>query len=369
MVEDLKNKIPEDVVKNQSPPFGERIHLLIDGLLHEYFHDDDLFIVKRLVNKMRSELGWFETISSHGPSVGDFYEALLKSSLHEIIPSSLKVGTGFIYDSECRFTSPQIDLIIYKDSEKPPIYKRSDFVIIDSKSVVSCTEVKKTLTTSILKTVIRNYINSNLGMSPLAPRGIQFLNIFTFYSKISIEKIASIILNELTNFLNQTEVETKGGNKGYLFLEHLVLPNVFFLDRTGFISTNCFPISETQLKIVISINRSSLEGHSLGEFLVSARSFQSEQKISEKNFLTYPLIMPEKQLALSKEISVWKKFTMDDLIELYPVEIGILQKISTKDKRPYGAYISSSITNLSGIKLHDLEKSNGFKWLTINNGH
>ena len=83
------NNIDRKVVFNQMPPTGTRCFIEINGLQHEYYHDDDLFIVQRFVNKLKAEIGWFEKISKHAPTLADFYEHLIHSVIQEVLPSSL----------------------------------------------------------------------------------------------------------------------------------------------------------------------------------------------------------------------------------------------------------------------------------------
>jgi hypothetical protein len=213
---DLKSPIAEEVLKSQSPNSGARAIFESDGMLHEYSHDDDLFIANRLARKMQAEIGWFEGITSHAPSVGSFYEALIESTLHEALPGNLTLGTGFVYDSLKREVSPQIDLIVYSSQEKAPIYQRNNFAIIGTDEVISCIEIKKTLTTSVLKYVIGKTIKVNMGTSPTAVTGVQFINIFAFSSKISLKKIESTITEEVKKYLSNFKMTTRGAKSAFM---------------------------------------------------------------------------------------------------------------------------------------------------------
>lgn len=362
---DLKQKIPDTVLKNQKPKKGEPYIVEIDNLLHEYHHDKDLFVVERLVNKIKSEIGWFERISTHAPSVGGFYEHLVYSAIKEVLPSDLKIGTGFVYDSDRRQASVQIDIIIYQDKTYPPLYQRNEFVVVDSKYVIACGEVKKTLNANLIDQIISKYSNINLGNSPNGMRGVQFINVFSFYSKLSIQKIAEKITKSLVSYFNTFKSETKSGQDVNFILNHLVLPNFYFFDKTGYLQCSCKPFDETSILVELAVYRSSLGGHSLGEFLVSMTAYEQQSvTISNKDFLSFPLRITDSNQVVYRGLELWQYFSMQDLIEKFPDDILKLKKLTKKERRPYGALVSAS-ANLKHVGLEALERSKGFKWLAI----
>lgn len=352
----------EVVRKNQAPDSGKHVLLESDGLLYEYSHDDDLFIANRLAKKMRAEIGWFEGITSHAPSVGSFYEALVETALREVLPGDLCVGTGFVYDSMRRRVSPQLDLIVYSNKKNSPIYQRSNFNILSARDVVSCVEIKKTLTSDVLKNVINKTLGENLGTSRLAVNGVQYINIFAFSSKISLKKIEEIIIEEIKEYVLNFKESIVEKQTIYYPIMQLTLPRVYLFDRTGYVNVHC-KNSDKHCDISISTCRSSAGGHSLGEFIVSALSQdKNEQLFNHRNFLTFPLVDPV-STTLIKDVPIYTKVTMELLKVKYPREIEKIKSMGSDKERPYAALVSSGI-NFDKIKtLSDLEKTFGFQWL------
>jgi hypothetical protein len=362
---DLRQPPSEEAIKNQSHSSGESMLIEIGGLLHEYSHDDDLFVSHRLANKMRAELGWFEKISRHGPSVGDFYESLVRSALLEVMPSGLKLGTGFIYDSMTRRTSSQMDLIVYVDKERSPIYRRQEFVVVNADEVMAPIEIKKTLTIRNLRRVLASTMGQNLGTSPRTVPGVQFLNIFAFRSDISLEAVERVICEEFRKFSNRFLSRTRSGELAQIGIMHLVLPRVFFFDRTGYVSTHCRPGEDNFSEVSINVCRSSLEGHSLGEFIVSALSVNvEEQTINERNFLTFPLVQPVSQNILVKNLPIFRRVSMVELIAAFPKEMQELKGKTVDGKKPYGAILLSTIEIGKVRSLYELERTKGFVWMS-----
>ncbi len=362
---DLIGPVTDTLIKNQSEDTGEKTLLKINGLFHEYSHDSDLFIADRLANKMRAEIGWFEKITNHGPSVGDFYEYLVQSALEEVLPDNLRLGTGFIYDSLKRLVSSQIDLIIYTDQEKAPIYKRGNFVVIDSKQVISCIEIKKTLTGAVLKKLIAATINANLGTSPLAMNGVQFLNIFAFSSKVSIEKVGNIIFSEIESHLSKFRSTTKSGKNANACIMHLVLPRIYFFDRTGYLTVHCKINSQCLCDISVSVCASSLEGHSLGEFIVSSLSIKkNEQDLNERNFLTYPLVMSKSTKKIS-DIHLYKKISMSEIELNFPNDLLLIRNLINAGKKPYGMLVPAGLDINNFKNISNLLKIKGVAWLLV----
>jgi len=158
--------IHENVIRNQTPPIGQRLLLQLDGVAHEYFHDDKFQRTERFVKVLKADIGWIEQFVAHAPSVGNQYEHILRSLLKEYLPSCLQVGTGFVYDSRTRVSSPQMDIIVYSDSKISPIHRAGDFVIVDPAAVSSVCEVKKSLQLHDLDSLVDKTIGSNLLISP-----------------------------------------------------------------------------------------------------------------------------------------------------------------------------------------------------------
>lgn len=84
---------------------------------------------------------------SHWQSDGTYKERLLKNAIREIVPSTFKVGDGFLIyrkDKEQNHfdVSRQIDVLVYDDRFVAPVFRDSDFVIILAETALAAIEVK-----------------------------------------------------------------------------------------------------------------------------------------------------------------------------------------------------------------------------------
>lgn len=95
---DLAGALPLQVQENQG--HGSGYVAEIGGLREEFYPGEDLLLGARLSRRLRADQNWFEKLVRHAPTVGTFYEALLRDTLREIKPERLEVGTGFVLDLE-----------------------------------------------------------------------------------------------------------------------------------------------------------------------------------------------------------------------------------------------------------------------------
>jgi hypothetical protein len=54
----------------------------------------------------------------------------------------LKVGEGFVYDTQRQKPSKQLDIIVYNDAAVAPIYRRDKFVVVPSSAPSRSGEVE-----------------------------------------------------------------------------------------------------------------------------------------------------------------------------------------------------------------------------------
>ncbi len=90
---------------------------------------------------------------------GILYEAVLRKTLHELVPARVKVGTGFLVDLSEGRHSAQADIILYSDSSIAPVYQCQDFVVIDHRTSYAAVEVKSTLTKKVIEEAASNMKN------------------------------------------------------------------------------------------------------------------------------------------------------------------------------------------------------------------
>lgn len=80
--------------------------------------------------------------NKHWPTDGEWKESVLRTILRRHLPSTVKVGRGFVVKPSG--SSKQIDVLIY-DVSKPLLYQDGDLVMITTDSVKGIIEVKSTI--------------------------------------------------------------------------------------------------------------------------------------------------------------------------------------------------------------------------------
>jgi Domain of unknown function (DUF6602) len=216
-------QIHPTVLDNQGEPTGDRWLVEMDGCLHLYHHDDDLFLGQRLNRRLIAEQGWFESIVKHAPSVGTFYEDALRAPVSDILPATLKAGTGFIFDPETRRHSRQLDILVYDDSRGAPIYRRGDFVVVTPQLAISLSEVKKNLRLADIRALVGTTVNSYFGQYKSDPPNCQRLSVFSYSSSSKVRKILDGVAEALSDHIRRFESKTESG-----FRAHLIMYNIVF---------------------------------------------------------------------------------------------------------------------------------------------
>jgi len=92
---------------------------------------------------------------THPPTLGANRENTVRHLLQDVLPSTLRFGTGFVVNDAMQI-SHQCDIIIYDDSVVPPLYRDEDIVILRHIAVAMVIEVKTTLSKSKLNDALFN---------------------------------------------------------------------------------------------------------------------------------------------------------------------------------------------------------------------
>jgi hypothetical protein len=114
-----------------------------------------------LGESLSARVGLLERLlrSAHFPSLGQYKERLLAETIRGFLPSTVRVGTGFVlfphtddappagdyYDplNQSAFSiSRQCDILVYDDARYPTIFRDQDFVIVRPEAVRAVIEVK-----------------------------------------------------------------------------------------------------------------------------------------------------------------------------------------------------------------------------------
>lgn len=101
--------------------------------------------------KLQIEFEKISLLTRHGPTMGAYREALLRNHVRSLVPSSLKVTSGFVAsnlngDDLREGQSRQIDILVYDSDRYVPLIETDGFSVVLPESIRACIEVKSSLT-------------------------------------------------------------------------------------------------------------------------------------------------------------------------------------------------------------------------------
>lgn len=99
-----------------------------------------------LAEEIRVKSEKISLLVSHGQTVGNYREHILRELLRKYIPSKFKVATGFIEG-----IGRQIDILIYDALNHSPTFIEGELVVVKKEAVRGIIEVKSNLITAKLK--------------------------------------------------------------------------------------------------------------------------------------------------------------------------------------------------------------------------
>jgi hypothetical protein len=76
--------------------------------------------------------------------IGDYYEAIIRDSVREVVPSSFAVARGVVLAPDGR-ASKECDIIIYSTAEYGPLFTSGDIVVVSPEAVRCVIQVKGTI--------------------------------------------------------------------------------------------------------------------------------------------------------------------------------------------------------------------------------
>jgi hypothetical protein len=356
--EDLEKVIPEAVLRNQAPPTGKRVLLEIDGIVSEYAHVENYERAEHFDARLRAEIDWIEKFTSHAPSIGTHYEKILSDLVSEYLPSSVRVGTGFIYDSFRETASPQIDLLCYNEQSVSPIYQRGEFVIVQPENVKAVCEVKKTLKCNELKAWIKKTIGCNMGTMVSKPRGVQTMFIFAYSCPAKTKTIVQSVAEALEEVLNDFVTKTKGGNLALLAIQQLCLPSIYMHDREEFVSVSVKRKLQNSPEGQIRISTLKSSGpNGLSSFLGSLSTITDGYIEEGRDHCSSFLQNIVDKVELSVPVMLLSRMGSAELIRYFPEARPIL-----RENKAYGVYFSSFEDPIKHENLDSFTRVAGFSW-------
>lgn len=363
----LTTSVNKIAVSHQHAKIGRSIFFNTDGLHHRLRIDGTpLLIADRYSRLLKAEFQWVEDLLSHAPSIGTFYESILRSFIKEILPTKFQVSQGFVHDAERYTTSPQIDIIVYSADTFAPIYQCEDFKVFSPQAIFALAEVKKTLTLVHVRDIARLYLPLYLGQSTDCSAGIQKLNIFAFQSVTKTEKIVETLILEYSKYLKNYSTSTVGGAGVNIGLAHIVFFNYFFLDRPEYILTNIHFESAGNAKIQVKIFKAGDRTDGLHNFLASMSQAQSSDKNAlDQNLLTFPIHTLHSETEVPVNFYLYQEISVQQLADYFPDEIDILRRPQPNGNVIIAAQFGSNMEWRKKKSLSALMLESSFTWLTI----
>lgn len=358
MKKDLHKPIPETVLRNQAPPTGQRVILEVDGIFSEYAHLDNYERAEHFDARLRAEIDWIERFTSHAPSIGTHYEKILSDLVSEYLPSSVKVGTGFIYDSLRETVSPQIDLLCYNDQAFSPIYRRDDFVIVQPETVMAVCEIKKTLKCNDLRSWIKKTMGCNMGTMTSKPRGVQSMSVFSYSCPTKTKTIAQNVAKATEEFLNNFVNKTKDGALALLGIRQLCLPSIYMHDREDFVSVSVERKQPGSIEGRVRITTLKSGGpNGVSPFLGTLSTITGSQFGATRDHCTSFLLEVVDEITLDIPVMLRSFMGSTELIRYFPDARSILTK-----NKAYGVNFSSFEDLDEHESLDSFASVAGFSW-------
>jgi hypothetical protein len=338
VAKDRPSKIAEQFDKYAVRP-DELIFQMDDGLKTSINADVEYFLAERFARRVQAETEWFEEVISHDPTVGAFYEILLRNALKELAPIACEIGTGFVLDPHRAVHSKQLDILTYNCASSAPVFKSGDLVVVRPSSVMSVAEIKKTLDYGGLRETMDGTFFSNLGTHTRGSyEGIQNVNIFGFDSKIDLRRYATTLKKYLDNALTYTKLSYKPSHVGPVVLENLVLPNIFIRKNHFYIRCRLHVEEDPgEFRIQIDVHKSQEENGCIGAFMLSMLPI-------EKSFISPQLEMVEDSIWTSNKINLSTVISMNDLARHFTQDYKEIVQFRVDGNQPYQVIVPKSLS-------------------------
>ena len=169
-----------------------------------------------LADEIKIKSDKISLLVSHGQTVGNYREYILRSLLKKYIPSKFSVATGFIEG-----LPRQIDIIIYDSFNHSPTFIEGDLIVVRREAVRGIIEVKSTLSTKNLLEALQFFYDiSRPGI--YKPEVPIFKGIFAFDTEYSETKSLAGCIRDFYNVPYFEEQLQKKVTRDILYLQHEV---------------------------------------------------------------------------------------------------------------------------------------------------
>lgn len=311
------------------------------GLLEKLYWNEENFLADRFHRKIKSETQWFENVIKHAPTVGSFYENLIRNTLREFAPTNNKVGTGFVYDSSRDKHGKQIDVLVYDDSDRSVVYRCDEFVVINPGSTISAIEVKKTLNATNLKDVVRSTFYNNLGWNGRKYKAINTINIFAFSLSCKKDTIVNALKDILEDCVLSLTAESDGA-QGKIPITYCSIPDIYFLDEDFHIQTQIIQKGD-EFGLEIHTVPSPGTG-SVGAFLSNVIQENREKMANNEKSYLYRNIRPcPERCEVEGSMLLIDIVSFSQIVGAFPDSREELLSLSLDEMKPLSVFIPKGL--------------------------
>jgi len=275
---------------------------------------------------------------------------MLRNALAELCPAGYEIGTGFVLDPERTVHSKQLDIIVYDQSHSAPIFKNGELVIARPSSVISATEVKKTLTFRDIEQTIDGTFFANLGTrrewSGPTYTGIQKINIFGFASKRKILNLAAAVCDYLDRKIRYTYV--RAGDKkrtGKVMVENICLPDIFLMNDRHYILSSLIPQDESTFKIGVTVYESHEVNGSVGAYMLNVLPRTPDNPVlkgsrhEDLSFIGSPINRIIEEISTKNVLDLTTWTSMDEIADHFAKDKAAIRAFNVNRKKPYAAHV------------------------------
>jgi hypothetical protein len=342
---DKHAKLREQLIKNFAPAYPTAIVETDDGFRTQFPIDYRLFLAERFARILQADTDWFEHVISHQPTVGAFYEVILRNTLRELAPAGYEIVTGFVLDPYRPIHSKQLDIIAYDRTNSSPVFKSGELVVVRPSSVVSLTEVKKTLRMRDIEETIDGTFFSNLGTrrpTGDAYEGVQQVNIFGFSSKLKPARIANAVRDYLDKKIRYTKVRHKASRKeGSIVLQQIVLPSIFVRNDRFYLNCGLVPTKDVgSYKVEVTVHESLEESGCIGAFLLNALPMLHGEHMS---FIGHQMQVIIEQVETNNVLVLSTTVPMREIVDTFIEDGRAIREFRVRGQAPHAVRIPKGL--------------------------
>ena len=359
---DVEDRISDSVKISQRSSSRDIVVGNVDGLGFARSVDEDLYIADRLEAKFKGSLDWIEKLIPHKPSIGFFYESIVKDCVRELSPNLYSVDSGFVYDEFSEKSSPQLDIIVSKAGVGAKLYSGDGFCVVKSKNVISTSEIKKSLKVSEIRNLISKL--SMLDLSGVGENGVvSRYNVFSIKKNIKIDTLIDTVFHGFDDISRGFNSKTVSGDSVEFFAFRISVPNFFFFESDEYVRFDLEFDNDGGAVLIGRVYR-NFDRSGLNRFLdATFPDLLVADPFSEPNYLVPVFENIDHEIRHKINIPIRRKFNTSQISE----KIFDFKEYSERELADgnciFGAVVDPRFDLDSIQSVEELVKSPGFFWL------